>query len=172
MRLFFGVELNSDARRAAAGYARAARSLWPGRYVEADNLHMTLCYVGEVEDARLDQLRQIGAQAAAALPHAPLTLGAPGYFGRSDRAILYLRAQGAETYAAAAQALRRLLQQAGMPCDPKPFVPHITLARNACLSERAPRPPVPVTWTPPGLTLFHSHRPQGVLTYTPLARWP
>ena len=170
--MFYGVALSGDARRAAAQYAQAARLLWPGRYVEEGNLHMTLCYVGEVEPSRLDQLRRIGALAAAALPHLPLALGGPGYFGKPDRAILYLHALGGANYAAAAQALRRLLQAADMPYDPKPFVPHITLARSVRLGEGVPAPVRQVAWSPAGLTLFLSHRVEGALSYTPLALWP
>lgn len=172
MRLFFGIALSQDARRAAAQYARAARQFWPGRYVEADNLHMTLCYVGEVDAQGLSQVRRIGALAAQALPAAPLALGGPGHFGREDKAILYLNALGGRAYAPAAQALRQLLQAAGLPFDPKPFAPHITLARNAALTEQVPPPPQARPWMPEGLTLYHSHRMEGVLVYTALDKWP
>lgn len=172
MRLFFGIALSQDARRAAAQYARAVRQFWPGRYVEADNLHMTLCYVGEVDAQGLSQVRRIGALAAQALPAAPLALGGPGHFGREDKAILYLNALGGRAYAPAAQALRQLLQAAGLPFDPKPFAPHITLARSAALTEQAPPPPQARPWMPEGLTLYHSHRMEGVLVYTALDKWP
>lgn len=171
MRLFFGIALHEDARRAAAHYAQAARLFWPGRYVEAEHLHMTLCYVGEVAPSDLSRVKAVGRQAAGLLPHTPLALGGPGHFGRADKAILYLHALGGEAYAPAAQALRQLLLAQGLPFDPKPFAPHITLARSAQLGERAPAPAQPVAWTPAGLTLFHSHRVEGILTYTPLALW-
>lgn len=149
----------------------AVSSVWPGRYVNPENLHMTLCFVGEVEPNRLKEVQAVGRQAAAFLPGTPLTLMQSGYFGRRDKGILHLTAGGGEAYKPVAQQLRMLLERSDLPHDPKPFVPHITLARNADIRSDVPVQVAPVCWTPQRLTLFHSHRIDGILTYTPLMQW-
>lgn len=171
MRLFFGIELSDNARRAAADYALTARRFWPGRYVDPDNYHMTLCYVGEADERQTEEILSVGQCVAQGMVFSSLKLDAFGYFGKKDKAILYLNAEGGENYARCAVLLRKHLHEKNLPHDPKPFYPHITLARNAGLTDEILPNPRPVLWTPSCITLFHSHRVNDILAYTPIMRW-
>lgn len=175
MRLFFGIPLDPKARQAANDFLRTMQKSCPGRYTIADNLHMTVCFIGEVAPEDLSRVQRIGREASQYLPDSELQLAKPGFFGKKDSAILYLHAEGGNAYASMAQILRSKLSEQGLPYDPKPFVPHITLARKTDLramgSQNEFPSPSPVHWKPQGLVLFHSHRVNNILTYTPLQTW-
>ncbi|HEY8474065.1 MAG TPA: RNA 2',3'-cyclic phosphodiesterase [Natronosporangium sp.] len=108
-----------------------ARPLW----------HVTLAFLGEVVDER-------GPAAAAAVRagvdrwqaggSAPpkLRLAGGGRFGRRQSTVVWVGLDGeVDGLRALAQAVRRELRKAKLPCDPKPFRPHLTLARPG---ERLP----------------------------------
>ena len=82
MRLFVGVELSDDMKSAAAAASeRLQRELEraelhvPARWVPASNLHITLWFIGEVDDARSARIREV-MEAPFAVP--PFTLRAAG----------------------------------------------------------------------------------------------
>jgi RNA 2',3'-cyclic 3'-phosphodiesterase len=121
MRLFFAIELPEELRSALASFsASLAGDL---RRVRADQLHLTLRFVGEVDDpAALVQ--------AVALDGPPFSLRVEGggTFGR-DR-VLWAGVGGeVERAAALAAAIERAVVGLGHPAADQRFSPHITLAR-------------------------------------------
>ena len=67
--------------------------------------------------------------------------------------------------------LRSALGAARFPFDPKPFVPHVTLVRNARPGFAMPEV-APITWDASGFVLVESvTRPQG-REYAIAGRWP
>ena len=60
MRLFFGLTLPPEVRKATAQYARLAAQTLPGRYALPENHHITLAFLGEVEPA--DFMRVLGKE--------------------------------------------------------------------------------------------------------------
>ena len=71
LRLFFALAAHARAERGAdrAGRRRSSRSCRRSA-VPAENLHATLCFIGAVEDEKLDALRA----AAASIRGRPATL--------------------------------------------------------------------------------------------------
>ena len=77
MRLFVALELPPPVRHEAARRIAAERSRLPAaRWTHADNLHLTLVFLGEVGESALDGL--VAALAAAFAVHPPLTLRLAG----------------------------------------------------------------------------------------------
>lgn len=142
MRLFVALELPEALRRAAGERIAAERRNLPAaRWTHPENLHLTLVFLGEVEEAAVDALAAALADAFAA--HAPLTLrlaGAgtfppPPADGSRSRP-----ARVAWVGVTAAEGLPRLLalQLAAdaacrgvldLPPDRRPWSPHLTVAR-------------------------------------------
>lgn len=135
MRLFFGLSLSSQARAYTAACAELAASCVPGRYAPADNHHLTLAFLGGVEEARLPDAQRVLAQCIAAFPAPRITLGELDCFGPLRSAILILRAESRPALEPLHEALCAALLADGLPCSPGPFCPHVTLARRAVLSE-------------------------------------
>ena len=126
-RLFLGVPITEDARRAIA---MALPKKLPGKPIPPENWHFTLRFLGSTASAVRDQIVK---QLQAAACGAPFTIrfNELGAFPRPNRArILWLGIdQGAERMiqlAAIAEATARI---AGFEAETKTFRPHLTLSR-------------------------------------------
>jgi len=145
VRLFVALELPAALRRAAGDRIAAERRNLPAaRWTHPDNLHLTLVFLGEVEEAAVDALA--AALAAAFAAHPPLTLrlagagtfppppadGSQGGRGRPAR-VAWVGLTAAEglprllaLQRAADAACRSVLD---LPPERRPWSPHLTLAR-------------------------------------------
>lgn len=100
------------------------------RWASADGLHLTLAFIGEVDDALL---APIGETVRSALPAARpfyLQLRSLGFFGGSRPKVLWV-GEPAEISPVTDLALtiQDALEHYHIPFDRKDFVPHITLGR-------------------------------------------
>lgn len=131
-RTFIAIELGDAARAALARQIARLRGELPGvHWVDPASLHLTLAFLGELDDARLDQARAAAAQAAAAAPPFALHLAGLGTFGRPDAPRVIWAGVGGDL-----DPLRRLhaslwagLAAVGFAPDERAFSPHLTLAR-------------------------------------------
>jgi 2'-5' RNA ligase len=125
-RYFVALRPSARARRALASLAQSLAKRFGGRAIGADDIHLTLAFVGSAPVTIEQALRE-------SLPGLPapgeLTLDRLGCFGRR-----LLWSGPRETPAwleRLAQALRAELDARGVAYDHKPFVPHLTLVRGA-----------------------------------------
>lgn len=127
-----------------------------GRVMRAENLHLTLAFIGDLPDERG---AEVAARCAALPPSAwacDWELNEVGFFARPR----VLWAGGPETLELAAIAVRArgLLDAMEIRYDRKPFVPHVTLLRDVRRYE-GPREIVPsIPWPVRGLALYRSGR--------------
>lgn len=159
-RLFFALQ-PTEAERLAMheGMLPLVREAG-ARPVAAEDLHLTLCFLGEVPETRVQAL--IRAADAIVAIAARLSFGHIDLWPRSR--VLCLLAQPDEMLQSVgelASALRQASLDAGLAPDPGPFRAHVTLARKAPAKARPdghwPRPvPVPLTLTANGFVLMHS----------------
>jgi 2'-5' RNA ligase len=123
MRLFVAVDPSAEAIR---HLAEAARGLRVGP-VRPEQWHVTLAFLGEVDDARLPAVRGAVAGAAAVARPGRLRIAGGGRFGN---AVLWAGLAGdVDALTELAAAVRASLQPAGFPGDDRPYRPHLTLAR-------------------------------------------
>ena len=189
MRLFLAIEIPDAWRREAARALGAltaaldagARPLL--RPVGADRLHLTVRFLGEVDDALLAPLRT--ALAAAVPPVAvDLELAPAGSFGPAARtSVAWLGVGGdLETLRALAARVERAVAAAGLPPDRREPRPHLTLARvrpRATAAQRrviaqavaALAPPPPLPHRAERLALIHSRITVNRPDYDVLARY-
>ncbi len=137
-RLFFALPLPPEASAEIAALVEHVRADGvPGggrdvRWVRLDGLHLTLRFLGPTLEDRLGPA--IEAVHAAAAGRAPfdIAIGGAGAFppaGRPRALWLGLRS-GAGELTDLAEGVDRALTAAGWVLDPKPFRPHLTLARS------------------------------------------
>ncbi len=130
MRLFAAIEPSFTFREALVdlqGRLRAAGV--QGRYMDAAGMHMTLAFIGEWPDAVTACLPPLEAPFDIALSHV-------GVFPRAK--VLWAGVKPSPELNELAGRVRRKLTEAGIPFDPKPFNPHITLIRKPVLPGGAP----------------------------------
>jgi 2'-5' RNA ligase len=136
MRLFIAVDLDDEARaamasaqkRLAAGMEDASRSSL--KWIPPDRLHLTLVFLGEVDEARapavIDAMRADVAQAPFDLAY----IGTGVFPPRGAPKVLWAGVgAGAQQVIDLQQALTARIAAAGQPIEERPFSPHLTLAR-------------------------------------------
>ena len=170
MRLFFGLSLPDAVYQAVCGRAAACRKTIEGRYVREENYHMTLAFLGDVPENRVNDAAEILRRCVGGVPTPRLTLGETSYFGRAGNAILIVRVTSEPSLIPLHDTLVQALEKAALPFDPGPFSPHITLARHA-RTEGIVLPSGPsLSFIPQKAHLYLSARnAQDILTYTPIA---
>lgn len=178
-----------DAVRAAvaaavAGLRRAAgpagRAL---RFGDPATVHLTLRFLGDVAEARVDGVAAAVVVAAAGSRPLALELRGAGAFPTPHRArVVWLGLTGdLAPLAALAGALDLGLAPLGFPPEARPFTPHLTVARArarggapglAAALQAASTALAPVAWRAATLTLFESHLESGGARHVPLLRVP
>lgn len=137
MRLFVAIELPETIRPRVEALARnvSARIPDPGcviRWVNPEQLHLTLKFIGECPDAMLARLKEALDQTARR--HAPfgLAFGQLGTFssGKSLRVLWLGTEDGTEAAEALAGDLQEACHAAGFALEKRPYHPHLTLARS------------------------------------------
>lgn len=123
MRVFVAIQISDEMRKALiTAMHELKKAGLKGSYTPAQNLHMTLCFIGEVDNVQpicraLEQIRFSPFR---------LTLSDLGNF----KNLLWIGAKGGQKLAALVKELRKTLIDAGISFDDKDFVPHITLIRK------------------------------------------
>lgn len=134
MRLFAAVEIDDEARRSAVEAADALRAIFGShpeiRWVPAENLHLTVRFIGHVDDDRVAPLLEALA-APLAIAAFDVALGSCGAFPRGGNPRVMwigLRSGLAELAAMHGEFSQRLLPF-GFPPEARPLSAHLTLAR-------------------------------------------
>jgi 2'-5' RNA ligase len=141
-----------------------------GRPPPAENLHLTLAFLGQVNADRRAALAVIGSAAAAAAPPFVLTLDRVGAFRGAGIAWAGTDRSPPELLRLVA-ALNDGLAAAGLPVERRPFHPHVTLARRGA---RAPEgiAPAPLSWRVDRLVLMASDTLPARPRYREVDAWP
>ena len=165
-RLFFALWPSEDVR---AGLAEVMASLHVRRAkpVPAENLHITLLFLGSVTA----QTRICAEKIAAGIAGHPfeLSLDQIGFWPQSG--ILWLGARELpESLVALARDLRHGIAGCGIDLDARPFKPHVTLMRKALVVRRE-RPLGAVAWRVDDFVLVESKTTRDGSHYQVLTSW-
>jgi len=132
-----------------------------GRRLRDELLHLTLAFIGELPQAQAHR----ASQAMQCLPVTPFDwrLDRVGYF---EKAQIVWIAGAAREVAALAQRVRAELCTLDLPCDPRPFIAHVSLLRDVARSAAGRSPdrcavsgPIePIVWRIDRVELLVSER--------------
>lgn len=133
LRLFFGLKLTDEVRpQVVSLIERLQQTDVKVKWVEPENLHFTLKFLGWMPALVLPGLKAIGQQVAAQKAPWTLTLHGVGAFPKLSypQTIFAAAAEGAEELIRFATDLDRTLAQCAMAeAEKRPFVAHCTLGR-------------------------------------------
>lgn len=142
MRLFFALWPDPQVRAQLAHWGRELHEVCGGHPVRPENLHLTLAFLGNVEEARIAQVEQAASEVA---PRAcSLTLDRPGYWKRNRIAWAGASVVPTEVQELVVQ-LRSALTRSNVGFDRKDNVPHVTLLRDAHAPRAMPALPA-IDW--------------------------
>jgi 2'-5' RNA ligase len=132
VRTFLALPLESTVRRELVRYQEVcAKMITSVKWVEEENLHLTLKFLGEVPQEQLTRIKSAAGKVAAAFPALNLSLGRPGAFPNFGRArVLWVGlADQGDKLRLLVRQLEEELALLGFPREEKEFVAHLTLGR-------------------------------------------
>ena len=105
-------------------------------WVKAGNLHLTLKFLGDVEEQRIEAIATSLTKAAAQVDAFDLTIGGFGAFPtRARPRVIWVEANGPRLHALV-ESIECALEALGFPRETRPFAGHITLGRVRARSTR------------------------------------
>lgn len=133
MRAFIALDLGEGYKDDLCALARALSERTRGRFMKRATYHLTLAFLGEVDEA--GARRAMDALEAACAGAGPVELRCQGLgrFRRGRDDMLFLDVAQTPELTALAARVRAELGARGLAYDGKPFRAHITLARRARL---------------------------------------
>ena len=167
-RLFFAAWPATEVQRALGGVAQRAQRECGGRAVPVHNIHLTLVFLGNVAHGRLAEVETLAATISA--PRFALAVDRLDYW-RHNRIVWGGVEECPEALRALVARLEQVLATAGFRFDQRPYVPHITLLRDA---RRAPAETrtSPVAWPVAEFALVEAVQLERASVYEVLRRWP
>ena len=161
MRLFFAAWPPPQAAEALYRWSGALQ----GRATPAENIHLTLVFLGEADPVRAAAAAERVRGSRHALP-----IEVARYVKRNEMVWVAPR-ETPRPLAALVEALRRELQRDAFILERRPFAAHVTLLRKASAPPRVPPPPR-VEWPVRDLLLVRSRTSPRGPSYEPVQRFP
>ena len=164
MRLFIAIQLNDEVRESVRETQDAFRRQGVrGNYTPAENLHLTLAFIGEYgdPDSVLDAMETVRFSPFS------LTTEKTGCFGD----LWWTGFADSKPLDDLVRKLRHALADAGIPYDKKKFKAHCTILRRAVCAKGSG--PLPISAVPTGMqaeriSLMQSTRGRHGMIYTEL----
>ena len=166
-RLFYAL-WPDDVTRAALAAAAACLDIRDGRPVRPENLHLTLHFLGEIDEAVKDKLcMRLGPSTVTPFD---LEIADTGWW-RGARVAWLAPLTASEELTDLVAELAAFLDTIGLPTDEHSYRPHVTVARKV---RRAPRVSgsIDVHWRVEDFVLVASQTEPSGVRYEVLNRWP
>lgn len=166
MRLFTGIQFSSNTVSQLGALrdevrAKAAR----GRFSTSDNLHLTLVFLGECDEAQTSAAK--AALDATAFDAFPIEIDHLGRFKGPRGDVWWAGVAENQALLSLQQSLARELRERGLSLEERPYSPHITLGRQIS-TKATPWPIAPLVDRAEQIALMKSEQIDGKLTYTPI----
>lgn len=130
-RLFTALEIPRDA---ALSLSLLRGGLPGARWIDIENYHLTLRFIGDVEGHIADEIAE--ALDRVARPGFQVTLSGVGAFGQKKPHAVWAGVVPSPEMTALQADIERICQRVGVPADTRKFTPHVTLARLRNTSPR------------------------------------
>jgi 2'-5' RNA ligase len=181
MRIFIALDIPGEIRTHLAEYMDHARALASGaRWAHVEGLHVTLKFIGEVTDARMQEIKTALASVRA-MPFA-VQFDGVGFFPNANAArVFWAGVDGGNELPQLASSVDAALEKIGIAREAKPYHPHLTLARagshplrelRALIEDPAPQFGTRFgTMTAREFFLYQSQTQKGGSRYTKLERF-
>ena len=158
MRIFIAIMLSDEMKKAVTGTMHELKKAdVRGSYVPAQNLHVTLAFIGETKDA---SAVKTAMQTLSCKPFR-MAFAEMGVFDN----LLWVGIKGNQGLNKLAKYVGTALDEAQIPYDRKKFVPHVTIIRNMGGPWKKVSPPK-ADMTVKKVSLMKSEQKNGKQVYT------
>ena len=129
MRLFVAIDPNVKVIASLTELVRRLAPLAPMRWVHPGNMHVTLKYIGEWEEGRLDDV--VGALSQVRVAgRIKVSLAGLEFFPRYPAPrVFWVPVERTPALRQLKSSVDRELMKVGIPGDVSPYAPHLTLGR-------------------------------------------
>lgn len=177
MRIFIALDIPEEIRERMTEYLEHARTLAPAaRWARIEGLHVTLKFIGEVNEARLQEIKT--ALASVKAKSFAVEFTGVGFFPNTKGArVFWIGVNGGEALPKLASSIDEALEKIAFTREKKAYHPHLTLARASShpLRELQPLlagPPSQFgTMTAQEFFLYQSQLQRGGSRYTKLEKF-
>ena len=131
-RTFIALELNTDQQDFLDTIIGQGKQILPAlRWVEPQGIHLTLAFLGELDEQQLTKARAATRAAALQSSHFTYRLSSLGTFGapRQPRVLWMGVSEPSGVLNKVHRILATALERQGFTSEKRPFSPHLTLAR-------------------------------------------
>jgi 2'-5' RNA ligase len=130
VRLFIAIEIPQAIRSTFASLLKEFRAVAPQvKWVRAENLHVTLKFLGETESAKLGALQNVLSGIHSTEP-VNLDFRGLGFFPNEKRPrVFWAGMEASASLKTLAADIDQAVHRLGFPLEERPFTPHLTLAR-------------------------------------------
>lgn len=132
MRLFIAFEMPDEVKKNVVELINELKKVEASiKWVEEKNLHITLKFLGWVEDKDLEKLIEMVSRSVENFKSFKVDFKGMGTFpeGKAPRVVWVGATEGAEVLGKIAESLENNLSQAGFRSEKRGFTPHLTIGR-------------------------------------------
>ncbi len=171
MRLFYAIELDDSTRGLLVDNLNKLKpKAVRANFTHAENLHLTLRFMGEIETGYVAALKKILDFIAGRFSAFHLELAEPGIFERGHKSIVWWGLKGNEQLNNLQSALEQEIRLNGFAAETKAYSPHITLAREFVSQDSVVNvikllPSLNHSFRVGAISLMESTRHEGKLAY-------
>lgn len=128
---FIAIELEEETKaQLAEVQAEAEKLCRRGNYTPKENFHLTLHFLGEVQEEDLDYLQEAIYETARRNRPFTMTIDKIGFFPRGNKGILWAGIERSNHLQRLFSTLEKSLEQQGFARERKGLSPHITLGER------------------------------------------
>jgi 2'-5' RNA ligase len=130
VRLFIAIEIPQAIRSAFVSVLKEFRAIAPQvKWVRAENLHVTLKFLGETDSAKFGALQNVFSAIRSAEP-VNVEFRGLGFFPNEKRPrVFWAGMEASANLKGLAADIDQAAHRLGFPLEDRPFTPHLTLAR-------------------------------------------
>ena len=173
MRVFIAIEFEDQVKR----YLKEVQDIvktttYNGHFTHYRNFHLTVKYIGEIYNGEYQELCQCVDDICSNTAPFSIKIGDLGFFNKKSTNIVWVGiTRGREEFSRLHKLTDRETNKSGFSPELRKFRPHVTIGKKVVFNSGAIAGGLPYyrdEIAVKKLTLFQSHRVDGVLTYTPL----
>ena len=168
MRVFYAVTFQEETKEKLIEYKNlVSNNSVKGRFTNKNNFHLTLEFIGEVDEKELSLLTNILYKLQN--PPKEVVTSYIGSFKRRDKEIIWLGIEENKCLITLQRELRNLLINNGFQIEDRKYKPHITIGREIVRKgfiEKNIFPPLHIPIA--SIALMESKRVNNQLVYEPL----
>ena len=173
MRVFIAIEFEDEVKR----YLKEVQDIvktttYSGNFTHYKNFHLTVKYIGEIYNGEYQELCHCIDDICKNTAPFSIKIGDLGFFNKKTTNIVWVGVtRGREDYVKLHKRTDKETNRSGFAPELRKFRPHVTIGKKVVFNSAAVAGGLPYYNKEieiKKLTLFQSHRVDGVLTYTPL----